>query len=224
MTLSAVSVRWPILEGVPQEELDRLLSAGRRRRFRTNEVIFHEGDPADSLHLISKGKVAVSMTSPYGNEVTFVLLKEGEVFGEHSLVTPDAMRTATVTALEPTETLAVTHGDFNRLREQHPELAWVLAKMLAAQLKKTSNRLVEALYVPVDVRVLRRLVELTEIFGDGDSAVIPLSQEELANLAGSTRATVNRVLRKEQGRRSLRLDRGRITILDRPGLARRAAR
>ena len=224
MALSAVSVRWPILEGVPQEELDRLLSAGRRRRFRTNEVIFHEGDPADSLHLISKGKVAVSMTSPYGNEVTFVLLKEGDVFGEHSLLTPDALRTATVTALEPTETLAVTHGDFNRLREEHPGLAWVLAKMLAAQLKKTSNRLVEALYVPVEVRVLRRLVELTGIFGDGDSAVIPLSQEELANLAGSTRATVNRVLRKEEGRRSLRLDRGRITILDRSSLARRAAR
>jgi CRP-like cAMP-binding protein len=170
-----------------------------------------------------KGKAAVSMTSPYGSDVTFVLLKPGDVFGEHSLLNPGSLRNATVTAIEPTETLSVSHRTFNHLRSKHPGVAWVLAKLLAEQLKRTNSRLVEALFVPVDVRVMRRLVELAETYGDGNSAVIPLTQEGLANLAGSTRATVNRVLRREENRGSLRLDRSRITILDRASLARRAA-
>jgi CRP-like cAMP-binding protein len=214
---------WTILEGVPGEVVDRLLGTGRRHRYRANEVVFHEGDPADTLHLVLRGKASVSISSPYGNEVIFRMIKEGEVFGELSLLTPDASRTATVRAVEPFETLAIRHREFERLRVEHQEVAWLLAKMLAAQLIRTNERLVEALFVPVEVRALRRLVELTETYGDGAEAVIPLSQEELANLAGSTRPTINRVLKKEEKRGTLRLDRGRITVLDRSSLARRAA-
>ena len=219
---SSAGANWPILTGVPQDELQQALGTARRRRFRANEVIFHEGDPADCLHLIVKGRVSVSVSSPYGSEVTFVVLKDGDVFGEHSLLNPGSIRNATVTAVEATETLSLSHSAFNHLRSKHPGVAWVLAKLLAEQLKRTNGRLVEALFVPVDVRVLRRLVELADAYGDGNRAVIPLTQEGLANLAGSTRATVNRVLRREENRGSLRLDRSRITVLDRTSLARRA--
>jgi CRP/FNR family transcriptional regulator, cyclic AMP receptor protein len=223
-TAVGIPLSWPILEGVPGEVVDRLLGAGLRHRYRANEVVFHEGDPADTLHLVLKGKASVSITSPYGNEVIFRMIKEGEIFGELSLLTPDGLRTATVRAVEPFETLAIRHRDFDHFRVANPEVAWLLAKMLAEQLRRTNGRLVEALFVPVEVRVLRRLVELTETYGKGEEAVIPLSQEELANLAGSTRATTNRVLKKEEKRGTLRLDRGRITIVDRGSLARRAAR
>ncbi len=223
MQITAEAVKWPILMGIPHEELEQVLATARRRRFRANEVIFHEGDPADCLHLVAKGRVAVSISSPYGEEVTFVVLKEGDVFGEHSLLSPGSVRNATVTAIEAAETLAISHSSFNHLRSKHPGVAWVLAKLLAEQLMRTNSRLVEALYVPVDVRVMRRLVELAETYGEGNGAVIPLTQEGLANLAGSTRATVNRVLRREENKGSLRLDRSKITILDRTSLARRAA-
>lgn len=222
-TAAGAGRNWPILEGAPTEVVDRLLRTGRRRRYRANEVVFHEGDPADTLHLVLRGTASVSLTSPYGNEVIFRMVNEGEVFGELSLLTSDASRTATVRAVEPLETLAIRHLDFDRLRAEHSDVAWLLAKMLAEQLRRTNGRLVEALFVPVEVRVLRRLVELTEIYGARETTVIPLSQEELANLAGSTRPTVNRVLKKEEKRGTLRLDRGRITVLDRSSLERRTA-
>jgi CRP-like cAMP-binding protein len=98
----------------------------------------------------------------------------------------------------------------------------VLIAILAAEVRRLSQHLVEALYVSADKRVLRRLVEMTAIFGHGDSAaVVPLTQEDLAGLAGTSRATVNRVLREEEARGTLELGRGRTTVLNADELARR---
>jgi CRP-like cAMP-binding protein len=85
-----------------------------------------------------------------------------------------------------------------------------------------NERLLEALYVPVERRVLRRLAELTQESPAGDPVEIPLTQEELAELAGTTRATVNRILRDEQRRGNLELQRGRTIVLRREELVGRA--
>jgi CRP/FNR family cyclic AMP-dependent transcriptional regulator len=84
-----------------------------------------------------------------------------------------------------------------------------------------NERLMEAFYVPVERRVLRRLAELSIDGDDGGPVAIPLTQEELAELAGASRATVNRVLRDEEKRGLVRLERGRTVVLDREGIVRR---
>jgi CRP-like cAMP-binding protein len=94
----------------------------------------------------------------------------------------------------------------------------VLVQLLADRLRRLNGRLVEALYVPADARICRRLLELARLYGD----VIPLTQEDLAGLAGTTRATVNRVLRREERSGHVKLDRGRIALLDHESLARGA--
>jgi len=191
----------------------------RVRRYAAGEVIAHEGDLADTLHLVRSGRVAVGLTTQYGNQVTFTLLGPGEVFGELALLDPESRRSATLTALEPTETMTLTRPEFDRLRAERPEFAQALVDLLVERVRRLSDQLVEALYVPADTRVLRRLLTAAQLYGGTE---LPLTQDDLAGLAGTARATVNRVLRAEAKRGTLELRRRRIRILDRAALERRA--
>lgn len=217
-------MRWPLFDGIPEEDVRRLVSIARRRRFARGEVVFHEQDPADTLQLVDKGRFAVRVTTPLGDTAVLAILGPGDMFGELALLgAEDPRRSATVAALEPAETLSVHRIDFDALRRDHPGTADVLVAILSAQVLRLSRHLVEALYVPAEKRVLRRLHEVCAIYArDGeDEVVVPLTQEDLAGLAGTSRATVNRVLRDEERRGSVTLGRGRTVVRDRDELARR---
>jgi CRP-like cAMP-binding protein len=97
----------------------------------------------------------------------------------------------------------------------------VLLRLLADQLRRASDRLVEAHYVDAETRVRRRLVELASVYGGDGDVAIPLTQEDLAAMAGTSRATVNRVLRSEQRDGAVALRRGLVTVLDADALGRR---
>jgi CRP-like cAMP-binding protein len=147
----------------------------------------------------------------------------GDAFGELALLELEEARSMTVTALEPAETYSLHCKEFARLRERYPSVNDVLTRLLAARVRRASDLLAEAYSVPADRRVLRRLVELADLYGDGAAGtVVPLSQSELAGLAGTSRATVNRVLRSEVARGTVELRRGATCVLDRVALARRA--
>jgi CRP/FNR family cyclic AMP-dependent transcriptional regulator len=216
------AVQWRLLAGVEDTELQHLISVARRRRFARHEVVFHRDDPADSLHLIVKGRFAVRIMTPVGDVVTISVLGPDDSFGEMALIGGEARRSATVLALEPAETLALYKDDFERLRAQYPAVNDVLLRFLVRELRAMNERLLEALYVPSERRVVRRLTELAAD-GAGEGGVeVPLTQEQLAELAGTSRSTVNRVLRQEEKRGTVALRRGRTTVLDRDALARRA--
>jgi CRP-like cAMP-binding protein len=204
-------MEWPIFAGLPAADVDAVLAAARRRTFAKGEVVFHRDDPGDSLHLVVKGRFAVRAMTPVGDVATLGIRGPGESFGEMALVHPESHRAATVQALEPAETRALAYSQLSQLR---PAVDRMLVALLADQLRRSNQLLLDALYVPAERRVLRRLLELGE--------TIVLTQEELAQLAGTSRATVNRVLRDEEKRGTLRLDRGRVTIVDRDSISRRA--
>ncbi|TML66725.1 MAG: Crp/Fnr family transcriptional regulator [Actinobacteria bacterium] len=138
------------------------------------------------------------------------------------MLQPGSRRSATVSALEDGETRSVFRDDFVQLEREHPGVKDVLLQLLAEQLRRASDRIVEAHYVDADTRVRRRLVELADAYrsADGD-AVVPLTQEDVAAMAGTSRATVNRVLRDEQQQGAVELGRGRVIVLDREALERR---
>src|SRR5690606_21285885 len=139
------------------------------------------------------------------------------------LLTPGAPRSATVSALEDGETLSVHEIEFSRLRAQRPETDALLIGVLARRVRQLSEALVEALYLPADTRVRRRLLDAVAAYGPGGpGAVAPLTQEEVASVAGTSRATVNRVLREEQQYGSVELGRGRTTLVDPASLEHRA--
>ena len=217
-------VRWSILDGIPEDDRRRVLTATRRRRFGRREVLFHEGDPGDTVHLIDRGRVAVRMTTPLGDVATLNVRGAGEVVGELALLDPASRRTASVVALEPTETLALHRDEFSEIRKRHPSVDRFLVAILATEVQRLSGLLAEALYVPVDARVLRRLLDLTELYAsDGrDPIEIPFTQEELGSIAGTSRATVNRVLGEAEADGAIEVRRGRILVLDAARLQHRA--
>jgi CRP/FNR family cyclic AMP-dependent transcriptional regulator len=215
-------MQWQLFGDLPPEEVRRVLSMARRRTFSRGEVVFHEGDPADSLHLIAKGRFAVRVTTPLGETATLAIRGPGEAFGELALVS-DTPRSATVAALEPAETHSLYRREFDQIRREHPFVNRVLVAILAASVRRMDELIVEAFYVGAEKRVLRRLRDLAAVYGNGSPTItVPLTQEDLAGLAGTSRATVNRVLREEESRGTLTLGRGKTVVLDLETITRRA--
>jgi CRP/FNR family cyclic AMP-dependent transcriptional regulator len=217
-----VNVEWTLLEGLPPEDVRHVLAIARRRTFRKGEVVFHRDDLAESLHLIVKGRFAARITTPLGETAMLDVLGPGETFGELALLSPGARRSATVEALDEGETLSVYRDDFAALQAEHQGVKDVLLRLLAEQLARASERIVEAHYTDADTRVRRRLRDLAvRQQGAGRPMAVSLTQEQLAEMAGTSRATVNRVLREEARLGTVRLTRGCTTVLDLDKLSRR---
>jgi CRP-like cAMP-binding protein len=211
-------MEWPLLADLPAEDVRELLAIARRRTFSKGEVVFHRDDPAESLHLVVRGRFGARVETPLGDSVLLEVIGAGSAFGELALLLPEARRSATVSALEDGETRSVYRDDFELLQRSHPGVKDVLLRLLAEQLRRASDRIVEAHYIDAETRVRRRVAELARTYPSG---VVPLTQEDLAAMAGTSRATVNRVLRDEEKRGSVALQRGRTTVLDAEALDRR---
>lgn len=214
---------WALLSTLSEEERRSLLSRTTRRRFRRGEVVFHEGDPGDTLHLVVEGHLAVRRTTPLGDVATFAILGPGEYFGELVLISTHERRNATVVALEHTETLTLQRDALNELRDAHHSIDRFLLGALSDEIVQLSVLLAEALYEPVHKRVLRRLLEVATTYGgQANGTIVPLTQEDLAGLAGTSRPSTNKVLRAGEEAGLLRVGRGQIELLDVEGLRRRA--
>lgn len=214
---------WPVLASLPPDERRTLAAGLRRRAYRRDEVIFHQGDPANTLYLIAAGHASVRVTLPGGEFVVVAILGPGDAFGERALVGESNSRGATVVALERCETLSLVRDEFERLRMAYPGVDRFLVDLLARRVDKLNTYLLEALFVPAERRVLRRLLELCELYpADGQGIVIPVTQETLASLAGTTRPTANQVLRRLVDGGMVTVSRSQIVVLNRAGLQQRA--
>ena len=216
-------MEWRIFSGIPEEDVRAVLALARRSTYRRGEVVFHRHDPADAVHLITKGRFDVRVTTSHGDEVALAIRGPGETFGELAVVTEEE-RSATVTALEPGETLVVRGAELRRLAQRHATLDEVLVRLLAERVAFLSERLVEAYTVDAETRVARRVLELGRVYGGTPPIVIPLIPDDLAALAGTSRATVNRVLREEERHGAVALARGRTTVVDLEALEGRCRR
>jgi CRP/FNR family transcriptional regulator, cyclic AMP receptor protein len=212
-------MEWALFDGLASESVDRILAAARRVRLSRGEILFHEGERAESVYLIESGKVAARISTPEGALVTVAVLGPGSAVGELALLGDDERRTATVQAVEPVVALALLRRDFAELRRQHPSVTEFLVTSLATTVRRLDAQLVEAFHLPAETRIRRRLYALAQVYDRGSRVIeVDLTQEELAQLAGTTRPTLNRVLREEERRGTLQLRRGRIMILDRAQL------
>jgi CRP-like cAMP-binding protein len=220
---SAGGTDWPVIASVPEQDRRMLVAGLRRRAYRREEVIFHQGDPADAVHLIATGHVSVRVTLPGGEFVVVAILGPGDFFGELALAGHPRPRGATVAALERCETLSLDRHQFERIRTSYPGVDRFLVELLSARVDRLNSYLLEALYVPAERRVVRRLLDLCELYaGDDQRAVIPVTQEMLASLAGTTRPTANQLLRRLVAGKSVAVSRGQIVVVDRDALRRLA--
>lgn len=216
----APASEWSLLASLTEAERERFVTQTTRRSYDRNDVLVREGDPSDSLHLVESGRLAVRVDTIDGDTAMLNVIGPGDWFGELSLLGDEnAVRTATVLALEPSTTRTLTSSAFSELRRQHPAVGELLLTLMARRIDDLSNRLVEVMYVSLDRRVHRRLIDLCDTYAalsTGVSVTVPLTQEQLAGLVGGTRSSVNEVLQRLAKQGVVELGRGRI-IVHHPG-------
>ncbi len=196
----------PLFGTLSDPHLAGLAKIAVTRAFPKEAIIFHEGDYADALYLIRKGKVKVVLSNPDGKEVIISVLGTGDYFGELALI-DDETRCARVVAMTPCQVTLIGRKAFNDLLAAEPLLSRELLKSLAARLRQANRHIGDLVMLDVFGRVARVLLGMVEQVG-GEMLIRDLpTQREIAGMVGATREMVNKVMKDL-------MDNGYITVRD----------
>jgi len=219
----------PLLRGLTDVQLAELSRTARTHRFDPDQIVFLQGEPGDTVHIILRGQVKVVTTSRAGHEAILAFLTEGESFGEMSLL-DDLPRSATIQATMPTTTLSLRKGDFHKLLREAPDLSLRLLRALARRLRETGMLVQDAAFLDVGERLAKKLVAMaTETLELGVAVPgalrasspgieLRVTQQDLASMIGATRESVNKALASFRARDLIAVGRHRLSILDLDGL------
>lgn len=202
-------------DDLPAPILDSLMARMVPRRYGRGETIVYQGDPSENLFLIESGHVCVKIGTPDGLSVTVGVLGPDESFGEMAALAHGGTRTASVVALDDVACRVLSAHDFNKLRAENREIDRHLVEVLARRLLDLDDRLSQNLHETVQRRCVRRLIEVAALFAEPgtDSAILPLTQEDLAAMSGATRPTTNQALAALSKQGLISLGRGHITVV-----------
>jgi CRP/FNR family transcriptional regulator, cyclic AMP receptor protein len=194
-------------------------------RLERGDVLFREGDRGDRLYVIGEGKIKLGLTSGDGRENLLAILGPGEMFGELSLFDPGP-RTATATAVAETQLIALGHEDLTSFLSGRPAVAATMLAALARRLRRTNENLSDLVFTDVPGRVAKALLDLSTRFGrsseEGILVAHDLTQEELAQLVGASRETVNKALADFATRGWIKLEARAVVLIDVERIQRRA--
>ena len=218
--------RCALFEHADVDALAEVAGRLRRRHFRRNEVIFHQGDPGDSLHVVNSGAVKIVLPSPEGMEAIIATLRPGDFFGELSLL-DGAPRSATAVALEASETLALPRDAFRELLDQDTGLRDALLVGLAHELRRVTGQVEELHFLDLAGRLAMRLSRLARDADPASDEVRldwPYTQSDLASMIGGTRQSVNKLLSELVYAGLVRIERDTLIIPSVAALERQADR
>ncbi len=217
----ALLARSALFSTLAPADLDRILGLARTRRLAADQVLFQKGDPAGSIYAIVRGRVRVVSTSEDGKEVVLRMLGAGDVFGELGLL-QGGLRTAGVIAAEPCELLSIERREFLALLARDARVPVQLLAVLATRIAELTDQLSDFVFHGLPVRLSKRLIELADAYGretpEGVRIESKLSQQDLANLVGTSRESVNKQLRAWEHHGWIRLERGGVTLIHREKL------
>ena len=215
----------PLFSSLDDEAATALGGSMAETKLRRGDDLFHEGDSGDKLYIVTEGKVKLGRSSSDGRENLLAIMGPGQMFGELSLFDPGP-RSATVTAVTDAAFGSLSHDDLLRWLDGRPQVARGLLSQLASRLRKSNDVVADLVFSDVPGRVAKALLDLADRFGrtadDGVHVHHDLTQEELAQLVGASRETVNKALADFAARGWMRVDSRAVTILDADRLARRA--
>jgi CRP/FNR family cyclic AMP-dependent transcriptional regulator len=217
--------RAPLFAALDEQTAESLIATMSPARLERGDILFHEGDQGDRLYVIGEGKIKLGRTSSDGRENLLAILGPGEMFGELSLFDPGP-RSTTATAVTACDLRTLEHDELMGWLTGRPEVAQSLLAQLAARLRRANDVVADLVFSDVPGRVAKQLLELAQRFGDqrddGVHVHHDLTQEELAQLVGASRETVNKALADFAARGWIRLEPRSVTILDVERVERRA--
>ena len=161
----AFLTRVRIFANLNGKQLQSLPDKLQPRRYQRGEVIFHEDDPADRMHIIVDGRVKISIASEDGRERDIALFQSGDCFGEMALL-DGSNRSATTTAVDATETMVLFRQDFLDFLGENPELAADVNTMLVQRLRNVNQMLGDMVFLDVPTRVAKQLLALAETYAE----------------------------------------------------------
>jgi len=220
-----VLARAGLFQGVAPEAAEALAASLTFGDYSRGEHVFDEGEQGDTLFIVLSGKVKIGRRAADGRENMLSVMGPSDMFGELSLFDPGP-RTATAVVVTDARLASLAHSSLRPWIKDRPEIAEQLLRVLARRLRRTNDALADLIFTDVPGRVAKALLELAQRFGtpEGDGVRVhhDLTQEELAQLVGASRETVNKALADFASRGWMRVDSRAVTLLDRERLARRA--
>ncbi len=215
----------PLFSGLDDEATESLATSMSETHLDRSEVLFREGDSGDRLYVVTEGKMKLGRSSADGRENLLAVLGPGQMFGELSLFDPGP-RSATATAVTDCGLASLGHTELQRWLVDRPDVARGLLFQLANRLRRTNEVVADLVFSDVPGRVAKALLDLSTRFGrqadDGIHVHHDLTQEELAQLVGASRETVNKALADFANRGWLRLEPRSVVLVDAERLRRRA--
>ncbi|MEN8181800.1 MAG: Crp/Fnr family transcriptional regulator [Myxococcota bacterium] len=206
----------PMFGKLDGQELDGLLQAARNRHVSAGQELFHKGDSGSQVFVILSGRLKVMTTSSDGDDIVFGLMDPGEVFGELGLLLEEGTRTATIAAVDDCELLALDRRDFLPFLRSHPDAAIKLLEALAERLRRISEFVEDTLFLNLPSRLAKKLVALSQSYGreatGGVRIDLYVSQAELGDMVGTTRESINKLVRRWAREGLLSMEQGYITI------------
>ena len=221
----AVLRRAPLFDGLDEEGARALRRQMSEVKLSRGEHLFLEGEDGDRLYVVLDGKIKLTRTAPDGRENLLSVLGPGEMFGELSLFDPRP-RTMGAVAVTDARLAALNHDDLRKWLADKPEVAMHLLRALVRRLRRTNDVLSDLVFTDVPGRVAKALLDLAERFGtqqdDGLQVNHDLTQEELAQLVGASRETVNKALADFVARGWIQLHPKSVLLIDPERLRKRA--
>jgi len=223
--LDLVVQQAPLFSELSPEDARALVDSMEETQLPRGEVLFHEGDSGDRVYVVIEGKVKLGRHASDGRENLLAILGPGQMFGELSLFDPGP-RSATVTAVTDSVLLGLSQERLLSWLDGRPVVAHGLLAQLAGRLRRANDIVADLVFSDVPGRVAKSLLELSRRFGapaeGGIRVAHDLTQEELAQLVGASRETVNKALADFSSRGWIRLEQRSVVLLDVDRLRRRA--
>jgi len=211
----------PLFRGLPTATLDRIAALAAQRAYRRGEIVFSAGDAGDALFGVVSGRIRISAGHADGREIFLNIMEPGDTFGEIALL-DGGTRTATATAIEPSELVSLRRESLFGLLEKEPKAALELLRLCGERLRWTSGLLEDAAFLDAPARLAKRLLSLSELHGEAveGGRKVRISQEEVASFLGVSRQMVNEQLQEWKSKGWVALGRGTVTVLDAAALRR----
>jgi CRP/FNR family transcriptional regulator, cyclic AMP receptor protein len=206
-----------LFQALGEDERQGLVARMRQRAFKSREPIFHVGAPGQSMLLILKGSVRVSLPGPKGKVVILADLDAGELLGEVALL-DGKERSADATALTNCTVAVLERRDVVAFLDHRPHTCLKLLELMCARLRKSDERMAEIAFFELPARLAKVLLDRSSAL-PGGAAKLSLSQSELAGMINASRENVNRCLRDWQRRGIVSVDERWISVLQRDTLS-----
>ena len=200
-----------LFQGLSGEAVEPVISRLETMTLPRGRVVFTEGEPGDSLYIVLQGKIKLSRRAPDGRENVLAVMGPSDQFGELSVFDPGP-RTATATAVTDVKLAKMPQSVLRPWLEAHPEIGERLLHVLARRLRRTNDSVADLIFTDVPGRVAKALLRVKH----------DLTQEELAQLVGASRETVNKALADFVHRGWIQLQGKSVVVLDEDRLRRRA--